>query len=453
MTISVANGVGDAWSRRWRQAICVVVAAGAFYAVEAAGAWASAVSNLTASANPATAKSRRAVDEVSFKATTALKGSTDLIRLTGPTGSEFEVAYYAYVVTDGSASEVAYGEVDPEGLGYNVVNVRVPSGVSIAAGDTVHVSAYAVANPPSAGTGEFSVSTSSDVTPVVKSFTTKAAASVASTSVSTTNSAAGAQGAKITVGFKATGPLTSGNNVYYYQYARGYVRLTAPAGTSFSQSAYTVTDGSASEGATGEVNPEGLGSNVVDVFIPYNVPVAAGDSVQVIANDVANPASASSSAKFGIATSSDVTTVEKAFAIGAATAVTNLTVSATPSSAGSKRAIDEVSFKAKNALPYDAECSSCTRFIRLTGPTGSEFEVAYYAYVVTDGSASEVAYGEVDPEGLGYNVVNVRVPSGVSIAAGDTVHVSAYAVANPPAQGPENSRSRPRAMSCRRAKR
>ena len=93
-------------------------------------------------------------------------------------GSEFEVAYYVYVVTDGSASEVAYGEVNPEGLGTNVVNVRVPSGVSIAAGDTVHVSAYAVSDPPAAGSGTFSVSTSSDVAPASKSLTIKAAASV-----------------------------------------------------------------------------------------------------------------------------------------------------------------------------------------------------------------------------------------------------------------------------------
>ena len=352
---------------------------------------AAAVTGLTVSAAPSTAGSKRAVDEVSFKAKNALpydpecSNCTRFIRLTGPVGSEFEVAYYVYVVTDGSASEVAYGEVNPEGLGTNVVNVRVPSGVSIAAGDTVHVSAYAVSNPPAAGSGTFSVSTSSDVAPASKSLTIKAAASVGNATVSTTNSSAGAQGTKVTVGFKASGALTSGNSISYYYYARGYVRLTAPAGTSFSQSGYTVTDGSASESAPSTVNPEGLGNNVVDVFIPSNVPVAAGDKVQVTVNNVTNPANESSSAKFGITTSSDVTTVEKGFEITAAAAVTGLTVSAAPSTAGSKRAVDEVSFKAKNALPYDPECSNCTRFIRLTGPAGSEFEVAYYTFVVTDG--------------------------------------------------------------------
>ena len=74
-------------------------------------------------------------------------------------------------------------------------------------------------------------------------------------------------------------------------------------------------------------------------------------------------------------------------------------------------------FKATTALLYDPECPSCTRFIRLTGPAGSEFEVSGYAYVVTDGFTSETAYGERNPEGLGGNVVDVRVPSGVSIGA------------------------------------
>jgi hypothetical protein len=421
----------------WRRTICLAaLATTLILAIGAGAAWATAVSNVTVSANPATAGSRRAVDEVGFKATKAVKASTDFIRLSGPAGSQFEGSGYVYIVSDGAASEVADGEVNPEGLGQNVVNVGVPAGVSIAAGDTVHVTAYAVANPPTAEAGQFSVSTTSDVTPARKSLTIKAAAAVASATVSSSNLTAGAQGTKVTVGFKAAGPLTSASSIYYYYYAQGYVRLTGPAGTSFASSTYAVTDGSASAGASGEVNPEGLGSNVVDVFIPQSVSVAAGDAVQVVASNVSNPATAASTAKFAIATSSDVTPVEKAFGITAATAVTNLTVSVIPATAGSKRVVDEVSFKAKNGLPYDAECSGCTRFIRLQGPAGSEFEVyGYYASIVSDGSASEVSYGEVNPEGLGQNVVNVRVPAGVSIAAGDTVHVTAYGVANPPTAG------------------
>ena len=191
--------------------------------------------------------------------------------------------------------------------------------------------------------------------PASKSLTTTAAASVTGASVTTTNSSAGATGTKVTVGFKATGPLTNGaeGSCYYYYYyysCAGYVRLTAPTGTTFISNAFTLSDGSASQATNGEVNPEGLGNNVVDVFIPSNVPVAAGDKVQVTAENVTNPANESSSANVGIATSSDVTTVEKGFEITAAAAVTGLTVSAAPSTAGSKRAVDEVSFKAGKTL-------------------------------------------------------------------------------------------------------
>ena len=87
------------------------------------------------------------------------------------------------------------------------------------------------------------MSTSSDVAPVSKSLTITAAASVTGASVTTTNASAGAQGTKVTVGFKATGPLTNGieGNCYYYYYygCTGYVRRTAPPGTIFTSNAFT----------------------------------------------------------------------------------------------------------------------------------------------------------------------------------------------------------------------
>ena len=91
------------------------------------------------------------------------------------------------------------------------------------------------------------MSTSSDVAPASKSLTTTAAASVTGASVTTTNSSAGATGTKVTVGFKATGPLTNGaeGSCYYYYYysCAGYVRLTAPTGTTFISNAFTLSDG------------------------------------------------------------------------------------------------------------------------------------------------------------------------------------------------------------------
>jgi plastocyanin len=303
---------------------------------------ASAVSNVSVSSFSPTAGARRDVDEVSFKAASAMPwenecdyyyydyyfGCGHFVELTAPAGTEFSSNADDYLFTDGVTSGFAYyyADVDPEGAGDNVVRVDLPYEMSVAAGDTVHLTVFGVTNPAGAvPAGELAVSTAADAKPVAKPFAIAAASAVSSVSVSTSNAAAGASGVVDTASFKASHAITSGEVDGNCCGEPGYVRLMAPAGSEFEGDyyyyRYTVTDGSASAEASVEVDPEDLGQNVVDVFIPQDVPVKAGDTIQVVARGVRNPSSAVPSGEFAVSTSSDATAVKKAFAITAASAV------------------------------------------------------------------------------------------------------------------------------------
>ncbi len=409
---------------------------------------ATAVSNVSVSAAPATAKSTRVVDEVGFKATTALASyPTGFIRLEGPAGSSFADNGGDYVVRDGANTAYAYVTVNPEGEGQNIVDVYVPESVSVEAGDTVHVTVFGVANPTTASpSAEFGVSTTSDTTVVKKTLAITAAAAVTNLSAGASTFAAGATGVVDTVSFKASGPLSNGKSLSCCG-DRGFVMLTAPAGTEFhSYQLYTVTDGSESGTSSGEVDPEGLGDNVVRIPLPYELAVAAGDTVHVTARAVSNPSSAVPSGEFAVSTSSDATAVKKPFAITVASAVSSVSVSSFSPTAGARRNVDEVSFTATSAMPWESECDyyyygyyfGCGHFVELTAPAGTEFASSADDYLFTDGATSGFAYyyAEVDPEGTGNNVVRVYLPYEMSVAAGDTVHLTVFGVTSPASAAP-----------------
>jgi hypothetical protein len=416
-------------------------------AVQSPPAWAAAVTNVSASASTYSAGAKRVLDEVSFTATSAISDS-GFVQLKAPTGTTFTGNAYDYVLQVGASAEYAGSvSVSPEGLGENVVAIYLPSAMPVEAGTAVHLSVYGVSNPASSTpSGQLAVSTSTDVTPVKKSFAITAASTISSVSVSTSNKGAGAAGVVDTISFKATGRLVSASNPAGCCSDPGYVRLTAPAGSEFGDGnsgdgAYTVTDGAESGGASVEVDPEGLGNNVVDVDVPSGFSVKASDTVQVTARGLRNPPSAVASGEFFVATSSDATIAKKPFAITAASAVSNVTATANTLTAGATMVVDEVSFKATSAMPWESECNyyyyayyfGCGHYVELTAPAGTEFSSSANDYLFTDGTTSDFAYDypEVDPGGAGNNVVRVYVPYEWSVAAGDTVHLVVFDVTNP----------------------
>ena len=159
---------------------------------------------------------------------------------------------------------------------------------AIGAGDSVLVEVQGATNPP-AGTyggsaGNFTVSTSSDVIPVlVPSYVVSAAPAPVLASIELSSTAPGAT-AQYTVGdLKTVAPLVAGSST---------VELKAPAGTVFPGNAadYTITD--TTHGAS--AHPASVtGGGTDDVVLKVGANVAAGDFITVTATEVVNPGAGS----------------------------------------------------------------------------------------------------------------------------------------------------------------
>ena len=169
-----------------------------------------------ASANTFSARATHVLYEVGFEATTGLPGSSGFIRVTALRG-RCSAKNQDYLITDGSNSRQSGGvQVGPESQGTNVVEVMLPSGFSIAAGDQVRVGVWGVSNPSAANSGgELSVATSSDTTPVAKPFPiTLPTAPAEPVMVSANTFSAGASHVLDEVSFKAATAITWGFGEY-----------------------------------------------------------------------------------------------------------------------------------------------------------------------------------------------------------------------------------------------
>ncbi|HUB36660.1 MAG TPA: hypothetical protein VL972_07540 [Solirubrobacteraceae bacterium] len=407
----------------------------------AASASASSVTSVSATADTFAAKATKVADTVSFKATTALKASEGYVQLTAPSGTVFVDNGGYYEITDGEHFSYANAgvTVNPGKAGENVVDVYIPTSFSVAAGDTVTVEAFGVSNPTAANSGAtLSVATSTDTTAVSKAFAITAATSPSELSWSASPATAGSTQAVYRASFKATGAIADGNT-HYFDEGVGYVQLSAPSGTVFPAAAgdYEVIDGSHSSfPANGvKVSPGGAGENVVDVNLPSTFSVAAGDTVEVVAFAVKNPSAANGSGSASLSTSSDATAVSKSLPISAAASPSNLTTSASDTSAGATRVVYSASFKAGGPLTNGnpAYFQEGPGYIRLTGPAGSVLPANGGDYEVIDGAHSSEANAGVvlNPGGAGENVVDVNIPTSFSVAAGDAVEVVVFGAKNP----------------------
>ena len=386
--------------------------------------------------------------QANFKATNAITNGNPqffdegpgFIQLKAPAGSVLSSSRFRYVVIDGSKGEVPSSiTLNPGGAGENVVDLFLPNNVPIAAGDKVEVAAYEVRNPTSANSGaSVSLSTSSDVTNVSSSLAIGSASAVSELSASADSTSAGATDVRYQANFKATNAITNGNPQFFDE-GPGFIQLKAPAGSVLSSSRfrYAVIDGS-NGGVPQSVtlNPGGAGENVVDLLVPANVPIAAGDKVEVLAFEAKNPTSANSGASFSLSTSSDVTEVSKPLAIGSASTVSELSASADSTSAGATDVRYQASFKATNAITNGNPqfFDEGPGFIQLKAPAGVVFSSSRNLYAVVDGAnAAAPASVTVNPSGAGENVVDVFEPNGFWVGARVRfkVEVQAYGVKNP----------------------
>ncbi len=417
---------------------------------------ASAVSEVKTSASSTSANATDVLYTASFKATHALSGGdpdhynefSAFIQLKAPTGTVFQSNGAYYAVTDGGhTGAAASATVGPGGAGENVVDVYVPA-FNVAAGDTVEVQAYGVKNPTAAeSSGEVSVSTSSDTAAVAVPLAIGVASAVSELKASASSTSADGSDVLYAASFKATHALTGGDPDDDNEFP-GFVQLKAPTGTVFqnNRAYYAVIDGAhTGDAASATVNPGGAGENVVDVYIPdFNVD--AGDTVDVQAYGVKNPTSAVPTGEVSVSTSSDTVPASVPLAIGAASAVSEVKASANTYSASAKDVVYEVGFKATQALatgdPDDDH--EFAGFIRLTAPAGTMFSAAEELYRVVLGAGPESEFAShvvVSPEGAGSNVVDVYLPSGANLTAGEAVRIQAYGVANPTAPVPSGELS------------
>lgn len=408
-------------------------------ALAPAVAAASAVTSVAVRTDSASAQARDDLYTATFTSTHALASETGYVQLKAATGAVFVDVNTYYAFTDGSHSALPARVVtDPAGAGENVVDLYVPSSFSVAAGDKVEVSAYGVANPSAANSAAtFSVSTSSDTEAVSKSLPITAATAVTEAAASVSPSSAGATRAVYTESFKATDAITVGNPDYFDE-APGYIQLTLPAGVVAPASTvdYAIVDGSDSGIPSGlVVNPGGAGENVVDLYIPDAVPIAAGDKVEVQAFAVKNPGSADASASVSVATSSDAAPVSKTVPITAASAISELAVGANTHAAAAHEVEYTVSFKAASAMTVGNRhyFDEAPGYVKLVLPAGTQAPTDLGDYRVTDGSSSACPPGiTVDPGGAGAEVVEVQLP--FAVAAGDKVEVGVYGATNPATQ-------------------
>ena len=172
--------------------------------------------------------------------TGTLVGGSSAVTVVAPGGTVFGTCPYGdcgprstYTIDDltnpADSASTTGGVTD----GGSVVSVGVPR--TIPAGDQVQLVITAVTNPP-AGTGAVDLSTTADPAPVALADVTSTPNAVATPSVSTTSSSAGADGTTLSIGFttSATGALVGGSSA---------VTLVAPGGTVFGTCPYTCAGG------------------------------------------------------------------------------------------------------------------------------------------------------------------------------------------------------------------
>ena len=382
------------------------------------------------SANTFSAGASHVLDEVSFKAATAITwgrgiqppvGSQGFIRLTAPAGTVFSENSQDYLITDGSSSRQSNGvQVGPESFGRNVVDVYMAHSLSIAAGDQVRVGVWGVSNPSAANSGgELSVATSSDTTPVAKPFPITPPTAITGLSATANTFSAGGVSAADTLTFKAATAITWGFGEYNPPSgSQGFIRLTAPAGTVFSENSqdYLITDGSSSRQSNGvQVGPESFGRNVVDVYMAHSLSIAAGDQVQVVAHGVANPTTPNGAGEFSVATSSDITAVRTPFKIKAPGAVSKLGVSMGDPYPGAPNGAYTVDFTAKHALERGWS------EISVSAPGGTAFTPSNCDIYVRDETTNES--GHCGNLALTNGGATATITTPIAINAGDSVSV------------------------------
>ena len=363
----------------------------------------SSVANVQASVSPTNARAEAAVYKVRFKATSALSDETGIVHVALPAGAETVGCGEGTEVIDGIQSQYAsFAECGAE--------IAVYAPFAIAKGDTVELLIRGVTNPPAKATVKVEVWTSADTTHVASpSFEITAPTAVTNVQGAVVPANAKAEQATYTIKFKATSALVA---------EVGRISALLPAGASLEGcgEGVEVVDGAKRERAFMRTCED----QELAVWTPYAI--AAGDSVELVIQGVANPTAKTSSAKVEAWTTSDVIKASSpVFSIGEATSVTAVTASVSPTNAGAEAAVYKVKFKATTGLTEEVGR------IHVVLPAEASQGGCGEGVEVIDGAKSSRAFLRE----CGHEVV-VWTP--FTIANGDNVEVVMRGVDNPPAK-------------------
>lgn len=223
---------------------------------------------------------------IGFRATTALTGSGN-ITITAPPGTDLSGAEVKFIDASSGVSSVlglASVRTSPQGGSAvpNQVVLAVPG--TVAAGDQVYIELNGVTNPVAGlyggSSGDFTVSTTSDASPVdIPSYQVTASPSASQASIELSSAVPGAAATYLFGDLQATAALST-------------LQLQAPAGTVFPSgtSYYSVTDETTEATALVPASVTGGGTSDVTIMLPAGV--GQGDYVAVDVSDVRNPATA-----------------------------------------------------------------------------------------------------------------------------------------------------------------
>ncbi len=316
-----------------------------------------------------------------------------------------------YTVTDVTTNQSR--STCPTSVSGSSVTIET-NGLSIRAGDTVHVGASDVENAPSSGSQTLSVSTSSD-SAASTSFSLVAASPVSGVSVSLSTNVAGASGVDYTAGFttSTTGALDPNN---------GTITLSTSGATVFADDCgYTLTDVTTNQSTT--TCPTDYSGSAVTISTGINI--RAGDTVQVGAVEVEN-APSSGLQTLSVSTSSDLT-ASTSFSLVAGSHVSGVSVALTSNAAGASGVDYTVGFTTSATGALDP--TNGTIIISTSGPTAFSSNCNYTLTDVTTNQSTTTC-----PTVVSGSTVTIDT-GGLTIHDGDTVQVGAVEVQNAPSSG------------------
>ncbi len=295
-------------------------------------------------------------------------------------------------------------------------------GVKIAAGDTLSVDATAQTLPATGSGYTISVHTTSDTTPTTSSnsFAVVAAHGVSNVTVALSDHDASANGTTYSVTFKtsSTGALWSSDNSEWY--------ATFPSGTGVNSSG-TVTD------TTTDTVVGGIGTCGTDVLCGTfygGVKIAAGDTLQVDADDISNTPTTGSQT-LQVTTSSDTKAAQGAFAIEQSASISGTVVDS------ASNPVDGAPIQAcpTNGGPCQLGHSSAGGAYTVTGMgTGTYTVIAYPPAQASGTQSGPVSVSTTVPgvvTGVRLELVaTVVMPTGTSLTSGGTTQEGTVPVVN-----------------------